>query len=237
MPSEPFESTRWSLVAAAGGDRGSGRAREALEALCSAYWYPIYAFIRRRGHDAEAAADLAQGFFAALLESDAFFGLDPAKGKFRAFLLASCQHFLAHERDRANALKRGGGRTIASLDDAEGRYRREPSHDLTPEALFDRRYALALLDATLDELRADFARRGQADHFDALKPTLTGDARNVPYREIADRLGTTEGAVQVAVHRLRKRYREALRDRIAQTVAGPSEIDDEIRDLFAALAR
>jgi len=234
-PDEPFESTRWSLILAAR-DRGSSEARAALGELCRAYWYPLYAFIRHRGHDHDTAEDLTQTFFTRLLESNDLAHVDRSKGKFRAFLLAACTHFLANERDRQRTRKRGGDRKFLSIDrvDAERCYGLEPSHRLTPEALFTRRWAMTLLDQTIDDLRAEFTRAGQGERFEALKPTLTGD--RVPYADLAARLNTTAGAVQVAVHRLRLRYREALRARIAATVDDPAQIDDEIRDLFTALS-
>jgi RNA polymerase sigma factor (sigma-70 family) len=236
MPTEPFETTHWSLVLAAR-DRASPRAREALAALCQAYWYPLYAFIRRRGHLADVAEDLTQEFFARFLEPEFLATVERDQGRFRAFLLASCKHFLANQRDHARARKRGGGRRLISIDatEAEGRYRLEPAHHLTPEALFERRWALTLLDQVFEQLRDEFDRAGKRDQFEALKSTLTGDGRSVPYARIAERLDATEGAVQVAAHRLRRRYREALRARIAATIKDPAGIDDEIRDLFAAL--
>jgi RNA polymerase sigma factor (sigma-70 family) len=236
MPTEPFEPTNWSLILAAR-DRASPRAREALSALCQAYWYPLYAFIRRQGHSADAAEDLTQEFFARFLETDFLAAVDRDKGRFRAFLLAACKHFLANRRDHDKAQIRGGAHRIVSIDttEAEGRYRLEPVHHLTPEALFERRWALTLLDQVFEQLRHEFDQAGKSDQFEALKSTLTGDRCGVPYARIAERLGTTEGAVQVAAHRLRRRYRAALRARIAATVDDPARIDDEIRDLFAAL--
>jgi len=233
MPStDPFETTHWSLILAAR-DPNDPRAQDALAVLCQSYWPPIYAYIRRQGHDPHAAEDLTQAFFAALLEPGALAGVAQNKGKFRAFLLASCRYFLGHQRDHDRAAKRGGGQRPLSIDarDAEGHYLREPADHLTPEALFVRRWALALLEGVLDDLRREYTRGGKPELFDALKSTLTGDPRSAPYAEIADRLGMTEGAVQVAVHRLRRRYRAALRARIAD----PADIEEEIRDLFAAL--
>ena len=206
-----------------------------MTSLCQSYWQPIYAYIRRCGSDPHAAEDLTQGFFASLLEPKALARVDREKGKFRAFLLASCRHFLRHQRDHDHALKRGGGRPPLSIDarDAEGRYLREPADDITPEALFVRKWAFTLLKGVFDDLRAECT---QPDLFDALKANLTGDSRSAPHAEIAERFGMTEAAVQVAAHRLRGRYRKALRDRIAATVADPADIEEEIRDLFAALA-
>jgi RNA polymerase sigma-70 factor (ECF subfamily) len=208
-----------------------------VKLLCQSYWRPIYAYIRRLGQHPHAAEDLTQASFATLLEPGALAGVDRTKGNFRAFLRASCRHFLGHQREQERALKRGGGTRPLSIDarDVEGRYLREPADHLTPEALFVRRWALALLEGVLGDVRGEYTRAGKSDLFDALKSTLTGDPRSAPYAEIAGRLGMTEGAVQVAVHRLRSRYRAALRARIAATVADPADIEEEIRDLFAAL--
>lgn len=232
---DPFETTRWSLVRAAAGDAPG--AREALGALCGLYWYPLYAFIRRRGHGPEDAADLTQEFFARLIAGDAFSGVDPSRGRLRAFLLASCGHFLANRRREARALKRGGGIAPLSIDAerAEGRYASEPHHDETPEGLFRRRWALALLDEALEGVRDEYARAGKLALFEALRPTLGGGAGAGGYAEAASRLGLSPGAAQVAAHRLRKRFRAILRDRVAATVEA-DDVDDEIRDLFDALA-
>jgi RNA polymerase sigma factor (sigma-70 family) len=228
-----FATTRWSLVAAAKGPA----ARQALAELCGLYWYPVYAFVRRRGHPADDAGDLTQEFFARLIEKGGIAGADPAKGRFRSYLLGACRHFLANEHDRAAAQKRGGGRAVGSLDlaDAERRYAAEPADGRTPEQVFERRWALTLLDGVLAGLRAEYGTAGQGVLFDRLKSSLAGDAG--PYAELAADLGLTEGAVKVAAHRLRRRYRDRLRTAIAETVATPEEVDAEIRDLFAALAR
>ncbi len=231
-----FATTHWSLVLAARA-RAEPGAEEALASLCHAYWYPLYAYIRRRGRGADEARDLTQEFFARLLEKDFLGQADRTKGRFRSFLLAACGHFLANEHDRARAAKRGGGRRPLSLDgrDAEDRYRVEPADILTPERLFERRWALTLLEEVLARLRADFAARGKERLFDLLRGTLVGERDAPPYREVARRLGMTEGAVKVAVHRLRQQYRDLLREEIGRTVESPEQIDDEIRDLFAAL--
>jgi len=233
--SSNFATTHWTLIVAAR-DRAAPQAQEALAALCDAYWYPLYAFIRRRGHSADEAQDLTQEFFARLLEKDFLAVVDRAKGKFRSFLLAACQHFLANERDRANAQKRGGGRTHVSLDfhGAEDRYGLEPGHTLTPEKLFERRWALTLLDQVLLRLKDEFDRAEKGVLFDRLKGFLpgTGDAS---YGDLAVELDMSEGALRVAVHRLRQRYRELLRETIASTVDDPDQVEDEIRSLFAAL--
>jgi RNA polymerase sigma factor (sigma-70 family) len=230
-----FESTQWSVVLAAAGDR-TGASREALEALCERYWYPVYAFVRRRGHAADEAEDLTQAFFAKLIEKHYVRDADPARGKFRAFLLTAVTHFLANERDREAALKRGGGRMIVSLDGeaAEGRFRAEPADPLTPERVFERRWALTTLERALARLRAEHERAGAADRFERLKGCLTGEAAS--HGELAAALGMTEGAVKVAVHRLRRRYRELLRAEIAETLVDPATVDDELRELLAALA-
>lgn len=238
LPSSPreFATTRWSLVVAARGPSSPG-AREALARLCEAYWYPLYVYVRRRGHDADVAQDLVQEFFARLLASDFLESADPSRGRFRAYLLAACKHFLANERDRACAQKRGGGKAVWSLDlgSAEDRYGREPSHEMTAEKLFERRWALTLLDRVLANLREEHAARGKEAWFDHLRGFLVGDAGGLSQSAIARELGTTPGAIKVAVHRLRQRYRELLRAEIAQTVEGPDNVEDEVRELFTAL--
>jgi RNA polymerase sigma-70 factor (ECF subfamily) len=230
-----FATTRWSLIAAAQ-DGAAPAARQALADLCAAYWFPVYAYVRRRGHDHHAAQDLTQAFFARVLEKNDLAAADRTRGRFRSFLLAACQHFLANRHDHDTAKKRGGGRLPVSLDfgDAEARYAHEPAHADTPERLFDRRWALELLDRALTELRTEYEESGRAKLFAALKECLTGGAE-VGYAELAGQLGMTEGAVKVAVHRLRQRYRDRLRAAIAETVRAPEDVDDEVRDLFAAL--
>jgi RNA polymerase sigma-70 factor (ECF subfamily) len=230
-----FATTRWSLVAAAG-DPAAPDARAALADLCRGYWFPVYAYVRRRGHDHHAAQDLTQAFFARLIEKNDLAAADRTRGRFRSFLLAACQHFLANEHDRTTAKKRGGGRPAVSLDfaDADGRFGREPATDETPERAFERRWALELLEQAVAELRREYAESGRGRLFDALKGVLTGGA-DVPYTALAAELGLTEGAVKVAAHRLRQRYRDRLREAIARTVADPAEVDDEIRSLFAAV--
>jgi DNA-directed RNA polymerase specialized sigma24 family protein len=232
-----FATTRWSLIVAAR-EQDTPQAQQALSRLCESYWYPLYAYIRRRGHTADEAGDLTQGFFARLLERDFFGAADPVKGRFRAFLLASCKNFLANEHDHARARKRGGGRSPESihLASAEGRYSREPSHDLTPEKLFERRWAVTLLDRVLARLREEFTARGKATQFDHLRVYLVGERSGPPHGKAAEELGMTAGAVKVAVHRMRQRYRELLREEIAHTVEGQDQIDEEIRQLFAALS-
>ena len=233
-----FATTHWSLVLAAK-DRASPQSQEALAALCAAYWYPLYAYVRRRGHDAHQAQDLTQEFFARLLEKDYLQVVDREKGKFRSFLLAALQHFLSNEYDRAKARKRGGGggRPALAIDfaAAEGRYALEPAHSLTPEKLFERRWALTLLDGVLARLREEYHDGGKGKLFDGLKSYLTAGESAVSHAETARTLDMSEGAVKVAAHRLRKRYRELLREEIERTLDEPGRIDDEIRDLFAAL--
>ena len=235
LSSGRFATTRWSLVQAAG-RAGEPEADAALGALCQAYWYPLYAEARRRGLSAEDASDRVQGFFARLLEKRDLGTADRERGRFRAFLLAAFGNFLANARDRDDALKRGGGRSILSLDfpGGESRLGLEPAHEATPERLYDRRWALSLLDRALGRLRDDYERNGKAALFQALAPVLGGD-RGTPYAVLAARLSMTEGAVKVAVHRLRTRCGELIRDEVAQTVSDPAEVDDELQALFEAL--
>ena len=230
-----FATTRWSLVLAAG-QRGTSEADQALETLCRAYWYPLYAEARRRGLSAEDASDRVQGFFARLLESDGLAVADQQRGRFRSFLLGAFGNFLANEWDREHALKRGGGRAIVSLDLdlTESRYRADPVDEATPERIFDRRWALSLIQRALGRLQDEYGQGGKADLFDALKPVLTGD-RDLKYADLARSLAMTEGALKVAVHRLRGRCGALIRDEVAQTVDAPDETEDELRHLFAAL--
>lgn len=229
-----FATTRWSLIRAAGRD-DEFASRRALSELCELYWFPVYSFVRRRGNDHDRALDLTQGFFTRLLERDGLATADPAKGRFRSYLLAACQHFLANQYDFAIAQKRGGGETLLSLnfDNADGRYGVEPADGHTAEQEFERRWALALLEQALAGLRAEYADAGKETLFERLKGTLTGESP--PLADVAAELGLSEGAVKVAAHRLRQRYRERLRSAIAETVDSPDEIDGEIRALFAAL--
>lgn len=214
--------------------------QEALSTLCETYWYPLYAFLRRRGYSADDAQDLTQAFFARLLEKHTLRHADPARGRFRSFLLASLRNFVANEHDRDTARKRGGGTPRLSLDliAAEQRFQLEPAIDETPERVFDRLWALTLLDKVLARLQAETsARAAKTAAFDQLKPYLTGDEPQLSYAETASRLGMSEGAVKVAVHRLRRRFRELLRDEIAHTVSAPEEVDIELRHLWAAVGR
>jgi hypothetical protein len=233
-----FPTTRWSRIVAAG-DRASPETRSALSDLCAVYWYPIYAFIRRKGNDPEQALDLTQDYFGRLLEKDVIAAADPSKGRFRAFLRADCQFFLADKGDQARALKRGGDRVFLSinLDAAEGRYRIEPVDELTAERLFDRSWAVSLLDSVFTQLEREYAESGRATLFARLKGVMSGTTEEVRHAAIAKELGMTEVAVEAAARRLRKRYRETLREAIASTLDGSSSLEDEIRDLFAALAQ
>lgn len=230
-------TTRWSVVAAAGQKRTS-ESREALATLCESYWYPLYAYVRRCGYAREEAQDLTQGFFTRLVESDTLQVADPNRGRFRSFLLSSLKNFASNEWRDAQTLKRGGGLVQRSfnLDSGEHQYSQEPSHELTPERIFERRWAMLVLERALANLSDEFTASGKKELFEQLKFYLTGDPLSAHYREVAAKLGISEGAVKVAVHRLRRRYQECLRAEIAETVAESSQIDDELRALFTAVA-
>ena len=234
-PSPEFLTTRWSVVLAAGGSQPS--ASDALATLCKTYWFPLYAFVRRKGYSLHDAQDLTQSFFSHLLEKQRLASLHPERGRFRSFLLVSLKNFLANEWHRSNASKRGGQTTFVFIDDEEAnrRYGDEPAETISAEQIFDRRWALTLLERVLDSLRLEMSRTGKGAQFEALKFTLTGET-GAPYNEIASQLGTSEGALKVFVHRLRERYRSLLREEIAQTVETDAEIDDELRHLIAALS-
>lgn len=229
-----FDATRWTLVLSAARGTRTPRAAAAMAELCGIYWYPLYAFLRRQGHNAHEAEDLTQEFFARLLATHDLEQVTPEKGKFRSFLLAAMRHFLANYYDRIHAQKRGGGQRVIALDAvaADARWRSEPAHDLTPEKLFERRWALTVLEQVLGRLEAELTADGKARLFDALKDSLTGAGEGT-YAEVGQRLGLSAGAVKVAVHRLRRRYRQLLREEIAHTVADPAEIDEEIRYLLS----
>jgi RNA polymerase sigma factor (sigma-70 family) len=231
-----FATTRWSQVIAAGADQ-TRDSQEALARLCEVYWYPLYAYVRRWGHDADQAQDLTQEFFARLLEKHYLRAADPARGRFRSFLLASLKHFLSNERDRVKAVKRGGRTTVLPLEfeNAEGRYSREPPDNETPETIYERRWALTLLERTLARLREEFRESGKDATFARLEGYLTGEQETLPYAELGASLGMSEGAVKVAVHRLRRRFGALLREEIAETVSDPAEVDEEIRELFRAV--
>jgi DNA-directed RNA polymerase specialized sigma24 family protein len=231
--SNRFATTQWNVVLTAR-DGNDTQARHALETLCESYWFPLYAYVRRRGRSADESADLTQAFFADLLGRDFLDGIDRSKGRFRSFLLASLEHFLSHEREKAQTLKKGGGVRPVSLDarEAETRYQLEPQDTRTPEMVFERRWGLTVLERSMERLRAEFA--DQPERFERLRPSLTG-AESGQYRDIASELGMSETAVKAAVHRLRQRYGRLLRDEIAETVADPAEVDDEVRYLLAVV--
>lgn len=236
-PGDIFATTRWTMVLAAG-QRSTPESDVALEELCRTYWYPLYAYVRRRGHAKEDAEDLTQAFFARLLEKNSLQGLSSERGKFRAFLLAALKHFLANEWDRASRQKRGGGAVHLSLDWESGdeRYQCDVVDTLSPDLQYDRAWAVTLLERVVTRLREEHAAEQKAELFDALKPFLTMEKGAIPYVEVAAQLEMSEGAARVAVHRLRQRYREVLREEIAQTLADPSTVVDEMQALFASFA-
>jgi len=228
-----FRTTHWSQVLEAG-QGGSPKATEALEQLCRTYWYPIYAYVRRQGHGPHDAEDMTQEFFARLLRLESLKDVAPQKGKFRTFLLASVKHFLADAWDAAKAKKRGGTHTIVSLDDAdaEQRYQNEPAGDVTPDVAFERRWLVTLLERALSGLRKEYARTGKSSQFEQLKEFLSNPAEEGDYDRLAAELGMNSGAVAVAVHRLRQRYRDLVRAEIAHTVSSPQEMEEELGHLF-----
>ncbi len=232
-----FATTHWSVVLAAG-DPDTLQSAAALEQLCRAYWYPLYACVRRRGHQPQDAQDLTQGFFASLLAGNYLARADRERGRFRTFLLTAFDNFLHNEHDRTTALKRGGGREFISWDEhvAEGRYAQEPAGGLSPEQLFEKRWAATLLERVLVRLRAEFDQAERRELFDQLKPHLWGEDEAAPYAELGTRFAMTVSALKVTVHRLRRRYRDLLRDEIAQTVADPAEIDGEIQYLIRVVS-
>ena len=236
--SDHFATTRWSIVLAAGGRAlANPGAEAALSELCIAYWIPLYAFARRRGLAESNAADATQAFFVCLLEKDYLKDADPERGRFRSFLLTAFKRFLSRERDFSNALKRGGGVVIHSLNasDAESKCGLEPSVNETAEAVFERRWALTLLDRVLQLLEGEYQSKGRSDFFAACRGALIGTDSAEQYSEIAERHGMTEGSVKVAIHRMRTRYRELLRIEVGQTVASAEDIDDELRSLMDAV--
>jgi DNA-directed RNA polymerase specialized sigma24 family protein len=237
QPPARFPTTRWSRIARAGGPPDND-ARAALDELCRDYWFPLYAFARRRGLSPEVAEDIVQGFLTDMIERGDIGGADRSKGRFRSYLRAACEHYLANDRDHQNAAKRGGGRTIMSIDrlDAESRYGREPAHEMTAERLFERQWALTLLDRVLKRLEAESTESGKSSLFNHLRPALQGDQLVTSYRIIAVELGMTEGAVRVAAHRLRARYRQLLREEVGRTTDDLSGIDEEIASLLAAVS-
>ena len=232
-----FTATHWSVVLAAG-QEPSPEAARALAELCRTYWYPLYAYVRRKGYDVADAQDLTQEFFARFLEKHCFASADRQKGKFRSFLLASLEHFLAKEWTRANRLKRGGGQSILAWDgcDPQERYRLEPPDEWSAERIYERRWALTVLEQAMAALAAEYAAAGKQLLFDALRPFISGDDEDVAYPDVAARVQLSEGAVRVAVHRLRQRYGESVRAEIARIVQRPEEIDEELRHLLRALS-
>lgn len=232
-----FATTHWTVVLAAG-RVGSPQSDVALEELCRTYWFPLYAYARRHGHSREDAEDLTQGFFARLLEKNYLEGISNDKGKFRSFLLVALKRFMANEWDRANAQKRGGGMTTLSLDwqDAETRYQINPADNLSPDKLFDRAWAVVILERVITRLRDENVAEGRGEQYEQLKPFLMVGRGEIRYAEVAASLKMTEGAVRVAVHRLRQRYRELLRAEVGQTLANPLQADEELQALFGALA-
>jgi RNA polymerase sigma factor (sigma-70 family) len=232
-----FTTTHWSVVLSARRDT-SPSATDALEKLCRAYWHPLYAYARRRGYDVADAQDLTQGFFERLLKKDYMRAVDPKKGKFRSFLLAALEHYLANEWRRRNTQKRGGHVDFVSLDahSAEEQYLQVPAADLSPEKLFERQWATTVLEQVLGRLREEHAAAGKAALFEELKTFLTGEKQATSHAERAAKMGTTEAALKMAVSRLRQRYGELLRAEIANTVARPEDVEEEMRALFAALS-
>jgi RNA polymerase sigma-70 factor (ECF subfamily) len=232
-----FATTHWSVVMAAGQERDSPQATEALEKLCRTYWYPLYAFVRRRGYGPEDAQDLTQDFFAQLLRKNYPARADRVKGRFRTFLLHTLNQFLMDQRERALTLKRGGGHVFISLDAEapEDRYRLEVPDELTPEKLFERRWAQTILDQALGRLRAEFASEGKAQIYEVLQAFEPGEQSALSYAEASIRLAVSESAVKSMIHRLRQRHRELVREEIAHTVPTLSEIDEELRHLVSVL--
>lgn len=231
-----FATTHWSVVVEAG-QSDSPKASQAMARLCQAYWYPLYAYVRRKGYQAPDAQDLTQEFFTRLLARNYVTGADRRKGKFRSYLLGACEHFLAKEWRRAHAEKRGGGRADFSLDamDAENRYLVEPAYELTPAKIFDRRWATTLLEQAMMRLGEECRAEQKSELFEKVKPLLSGDSAEVSYAEMARSLNMSEGAFKVAVHRLRQRYGEVVRAEIAQTVADSNDVEQELQELLVAL--
>lgn len=232
-----FATTHWTVIYAAA-ETQSPDSGKALDALCVSYWYPLYVYVRRKGYGAEEAKDLTQEFFAQLLSRKLYQVADPTRGKFRWFLLTSLQNFLAKEYRKATAQKRGGNSTTISLDfeSAEGRYQHEPSHNATPEKLFEREWAHTLLQRVLERLRNEFSGSEKADRFQVMCAHLVEPEQNTSYADMARELGMSEGSVKVAMHRLRKRYRELYREEIASVVSSDDDIDEEIRHHVSALS-
>ena len=231
-----FPITRWTLVVAAAGPQQK-EAHAALVSLCEGYWYPLYAYVRRRGYPSDQAQDLTQEFFVRVLGGRYLDRADQQKGRFRAFILTSLKFFLADEADRNRAEKRGGGNVLSlEISSGEERYQCDPGHDETPERIFERRWALSVLDRVVEKLRDEFVHHGRPEHFERLKVFLLGQS-DAPYAALAREMNTSEGALKVAIHRIRKRYRELFRQEIADTVADPAEVESELRFLAAVLTR
>ena len=235
QPAEQFNTTHWSVVLEA----GKPGSKNALAKLCQSYWYPLYSYVRRQGRSAEDAQDLTQAFFMRLLDGNLLRAATPLKGRFRSFLLACLKNFMADEWDRSRAQKRGGGQECLSLDehDAEGRYLREAVHEMDADRIFERRWALTVLEQALGRLEAEYVALGKRALFDQLHPSLTGEKHSRSYAQIGAELKMTEGAVKVAAHRMHRRHGQLIRGLIAQTISDPAEIDDEIRHLLAVLSR
>lgn len=236
MPPRRFQTTRWTLVLAAG-DATAPEAGAALASLCEIYWSPVYAFIRRSGHDADAARDLTQAFFVRVLEKNYFGDARRDRGRFRTFLLTAVRNFLSNQRDWENAKKRGGGVAPISLEQHDGErvYQLEAVEHTTPEHLFQRRWALTVIGAAMNRIRTRYEEGGKADLYARLRPYLTG-AEPPSYAQLAEGLAVTEGSLRVAVHRLRRQFAAALRDLIAETVAEPGEVDEELKYLLGVVS-
>lgn len=240
MPDSPqspeFAATRWTMVLTAGDRSAGSRAHEALAQLAQAYWFPLYAYLRRQGRSAADAEDLTQAFFARLIEKNTLSAADRTKGKFRTFLLTSFQNFVISEYHKGAALKRGGG-NVLNLDamDAETRYHQEPASSLSPEKVYEQRWAWAVLDQVLAKLRLQYQQRGLGEEFDVLKTALVPSSQPADNAKMAEQLGLSIDTLNVAIHRMRRRYRDLVRAEIAQTVADPSLIDEEIQYLLACL--
>ncbi|MBE2215723.1 MAG: sigma-70 family RNA polymerase sigma factor [Opitutaceae bacterium] len=233
-----FATTHWSLVVQAAACSGGTEGRAALAELCRTYWYPIYDFARRRGHSPDDAKDVTQGFFAQILADGALARADATRGRFRTFLLAVFEHYRARQHAHAGCLKRGGGCDVVSLDalaSADARYEGEPATTDSPERIFDRKWALSLLEKTLAAVERDYTMAGKRAVFDSLKEVLWGGRGEVRYAMLAQRHGMTEAAIKVAMHRLRIRFREHLRLEVTKTLLHPEDVDDELRHLFSAL--
>jgi RNA polymerase sigma factor (sigma-70 family) len=234
-PKRRFATTRWSVILAAGQD-STVESRQALETLCKTYWHPLYFYVRRRGKGVEEAEDLIQGFFVRLLEKGVLEKADRERGRFRCFLQAALKNYLTNEWDKSRAKKRGEGRVHLSLDfeTAERLYLPNSTQQLTPDILFDRQWALTLIDRSLARLQKAYAGSGKGSLFEELKGRLIGDAAESTYRDIGRGLDMTEGAVKLAVYRMRQRFNDCLREEIAQTASGPEEVEDELRALFSS---